>query len=175
MGRGRCETAISRAIAGEMPHRSTRGAAVARTSHSSRGSVAGLTLAGDFAPLMGKALDDEDAEVCRVAFVETAVAHPSLGAWLQSKDEEFGRALSDVTRRVATPGCEAKRFVRCGLGTMRNLWVLWTVALTARFRDLRARAVEELAALSLKPGGPLAAPLTRLAQTLYWSRRRRCS
>ncbi|MEI7894090.1 MAG: HEAT repeat domain-containing protein, partial [Myxococcales bacterium] len=79
-----------------------RGTADVRAEVLVRGAMTGLTLAGDFAPLVGKALDDEDAEVRRVAFVVTAVAHPSLGAWLQSKDEEFGRALSDVTRRVAT-------------------------------------------------------------------------
>lgn len=71
-----------------------------------RGAMSGLTADGDFAQIVGKALDDEDADVRRVAFVVSVLRKPSLVAWLEERDESFGRALGEVVRRAAelSPG-----------------------------------------------------------------------
>src|SRR5262249_39801272 len=53
-----------------------------------------------FEPALGKALDDEDADVRRIAFVMSVVAAPELQAWLDGRDEEHGRALADVLKRA---------------------------------------------------------------------------
>lgn len=78
-----------------------RGKADIRAEVLVRGALSGLTTNAEFTPLVGKALDDEDADVRRVAFVITALTRPTLGAWLEKNDEAFGRALTDIVRRAA--------------------------------------------------------------------------
>jgi ParB family chromosome partitioning protein len=77
-----------------------RGAADVRCEVLVRGALGRLLGAGVFAPVVGKALDDEDADVRRVAFVVNTLGRPALLAWLEARDEAFGRALADVLRRV---------------------------------------------------------------------------
>lgn len=79
-----------------------RGRADVRAEVLVRGAAAGLATKGHpgFAPLVGKALDDEDADVRRTAFVVSALARPSLAGWLDVRDESFTRALDEVIRRA---------------------------------------------------------------------------
>lgn len=78
-----------------------RGLSDVRADVLVRGLVAKLDTDPAFAPVIGKALDDADAEVRRIAFVVVALSRPRLVAWLEPKDEAFGRALTDVVRRAA--------------------------------------------------------------------------
>ena len=77
-----------------------RGQADVRAEVLVRGVVARFGSAAEFAPLVGRALDDDDADVRRIAFVVMALGRPSLTGWLEAKDEAFGRALADVLRRA---------------------------------------------------------------------------
>jgi ParB family chromosome partitioning protein len=52
-------------------------------------------------PIVGKALDDEDADVRKVAFVVSALARPKLLAWLDANDEGFARSLVEFVQRSA--------------------------------------------------------------------------
>ncbi|WP_394822786.1 HEAT repeat domain-containing protein [Pendulispora albinea] len=85
-----------------------RGRADVRADALVRGAIAGLSNAAEFTPMVGKALDDEDADVRRIAFVLTVLARPALAAWLEAKDEAFGRALLDVFRRAGELSGSAK-------------------------------------------------------------------
>lgn len=77
-----------------------RGTADVRCEVLVRGILAGLVATG-LSPIVVKALDDDDADVRRIAFVAQVLAHPPLVAWLEARDEPFGRALTDVVRRAA--------------------------------------------------------------------------
>ena len=77
-----------------------RGAADVRAEVLVRGALGKLLDTGVFAPVVGKALDDDDADVRRIAFVVNTLSRPALLAWLEARDEAFGRALADVLRRV---------------------------------------------------------------------------
>jgi ParB family chromosome partitioning protein len=81
-----------------------RGKADVRAEVLVRATVAGLTRHTAFAPIVGKALDDDDGDVRRLAFVVSALTHPALGAWLETCDEAFGRALGDLRHRAAQVG-----------------------------------------------------------------------
>lgn len=78
-----------------------RGRSDVRSEALVRGAASGLTKDPAFTPLVGKALDDEDAEVRRVAFVVSAISRPGLAAWLKSHDEAFARAVNEVVKRAA--------------------------------------------------------------------------
>lgn len=77
-----------------------RGKADVRAEVLVRGALAKLTTNADFSPIVGKALDDDDSDVRRLAFVISALSRPVLGAWLEKSDEPFGRALGDLLRRA---------------------------------------------------------------------------
>ncbi len=81
-----------------------RGTADVRAEALVRGAASRLGAPGPgaltFAPLVGKALDDADADVRRIAYVVTTLAQPALVSWLEAKDEAYGRALKDVYRRM---------------------------------------------------------------------------
>ena len=77
-----------------------RGQADIRAEVLVRGALYGIAGAAEFAPLVGRALDDDDADVRRIAFVVMSFTRPALAAWLESKDEAFGRAVTDVLRRA---------------------------------------------------------------------------
>lgn len=77
-----------------------RGQADVRAEVLVRGALAKLLQDESFKPLVGKALDDADEQVRRVAFVINAAARPALLSWLEAKDEAFQRMLSDVLRRI---------------------------------------------------------------------------
>ena len=78
-----------------------RGRADVRAEVLARAALAGLIEEPSFAPLVGKALDDDDAEVRRFAFVVTALTRPTLVSWLERHDEAFARALADFVARAA--------------------------------------------------------------------------
>lgn len=79
-----------------------RGRADIRVEVLVRGAAAGLAAGGHtgFMPIVGKALDDEDADVRRTAFVVSALARPALAGWLDVRDESFTRALDELVRRA---------------------------------------------------------------------------
>jgi len=77
-----------------------RGTADVRAEALLRGATQKLGGDAGFTPLVGKALDDEDAGVRRIAYVVTTLAEPALVAWLDARDEAFGRAMQDVVRHV---------------------------------------------------------------------------
>ncbi len=78
-----------------------RGQADIRAEVLLRGALDGLAAGPELAPLVARALDDDDADVRRVAFVVLTLTRPALGAWLEAKDEAFGRALANVVGRAA--------------------------------------------------------------------------
>lgn len=57
-----------------------------------------------FAPVVERALDDDDAAVRRVAYTAIALTRPVLADWLVANDEGFARSLDDLARRVAVAG-----------------------------------------------------------------------
>ncbi len=77
-----------------------RGTADVRAEALLRGATSKFGGSQAFTPLVGKALDDEDADVRRIAYVVTVLAEPALVSWLEAKDEAFGRAMLDVYRRI---------------------------------------------------------------------------
>ena len=82
-----------------------RGHADVRAEVLVRGALSGLATSQDFSPLVGKGLDDADADVRRVAFSVMMLTKPSTALWLESQDEAFARALADVVSRAgATEG-----------------------------------------------------------------------
>jgi ParB family transcriptional regulator, chromosome partitioning protein len=78
-----------------------RGAPDVRVEALVRGALAKLGEASPFAPIVGKALDDEDADVRKIAFVVSALARPPLLAWLEANDEGVKRTLDEVVQRAA--------------------------------------------------------------------------
>lgn len=76
-----------------------RGAADIRTEALLRGAVRKQT--SELAPLVGRGLDDADADVRRTAFVVSALATNGLISWLEAKDEAFVRTLTAALGRVA--------------------------------------------------------------------------
>jgi ParB family chromosome partitioning protein len=77
-----------------------RGTPDVRAEALLRGATSKLEKSPGFAPLVGKALDDEDADVRRIAYVVTVLEQAALVAWLEAKDEAFVRAMHDVYRRI---------------------------------------------------------------------------
>ncbi|NMO20999.1 hypothetical protein HPC49_28215 [Pyxidicoccus fallax] len=66
-----------------------------------RAAGAGLLGHPQLQPLAARALDDEDADVRRVAFTVRVLERRALAHALESRDEDFARATKDVTRRLA--------------------------------------------------------------------------
>jgi ParB family chromosome partitioning protein len=77
-----------------------RGTPDVRAEALLRGATSKLEKSPGFAPLVGKALDDQDGDVRRIAYVVTVLEQPALVAWLEAKDEAFVRAMTDVYRRI---------------------------------------------------------------------------
>lgn len=78
-----------------------RGAEDVRCEVLVRGAQAKLLGTEALTPIVGKALDDANADVRRIAFVVNVSASPALLGWLEKRDETFARALSDVVKRAA--------------------------------------------------------------------------
>jgi ParB family transcriptional regulator, chromosome partitioning protein len=76
-----------------------RGTADIRTEALLRGAVRKQT--AELSPLVGRGLDDADADVRRTAFVVSALSLNGLISWLEAKDEAFVRALGAALARVA--------------------------------------------------------------------------
>jgi ParB family chromosome partitioning protein len=81
-----------------------RGAADVRAEVLLRGAAHGRLSSPELVPLVGRALDDEDARVRRLAFVASALARPRLVSWLEARDEGFTRALNEFSTGVAELG-----------------------------------------------------------------------
>ncbi|MBN1205943.1 MAG: HEAT repeat domain-containing protein, partial [Myxococcaceae bacterium] len=65
-----------------------------------RATTAGLLGAAQLQPLVARALDDEDADVRRVAFTVRVLERRPLAQVLDQKDEDFRLAVRDVARRM---------------------------------------------------------------------------
>ncbi len=78
-----------------------RGRADLRAEVLARGALLGQAASRELAPLVGKALDDDDAEVRRFAFVVSVLARPALATWLDARDTSYASALGELARRVA--------------------------------------------------------------------------
>lgn len=85
-----------------------RGTADVRAEALARVAEARQSAAPDFAPLVEKALDDEDPSVRRVSFTALALTRPVLARWLASHDPWFERALADLAQRAAGIGIPAE-------------------------------------------------------------------
>ena len=77
-----------------------RGPADVRAEVLVRAAESNLVGQPELDPIVGRALDDADADVRRLAFVTLVLTRPDLAAWLDQKDEAFGRAVLDLLRRV---------------------------------------------------------------------------
>ncbi|RJS21315.1 hypothetical protein DRW03_18095 [Corallococcus sp. H22C18031201] len=66
-----------------------------------RAAGGGLLSHPQLQPLVARALDDSDADVRRVAFTVRALERRPLAAALESRDEDFARAVRDVARMLA--------------------------------------------------------------------------
>lgn len=75
-----------------------RGPADVRTESLIRGAALGLLRTPELAPVLARALDDEDAGVRRTAFALAVLLHPRLGALLEQRDEDFARTLKEIDR-----------------------------------------------------------------------------
>ncbi|WP_437551608.1 HEAT repeat domain-containing protein [Sorangium sp. So ce367] len=78
-----------------------RGPADLRVEALIRAALAGWLSAPEFAPLAARALDDEDAEVRRIAFAAKVIERRALAHALEARDEDLGRAAIDIARRAA--------------------------------------------------------------------------
>ncbi|AKT40466.1 HEAT repeat domain-containing protein [Chondromyces crocatus] len=52
-------------------------------------------------PIVARALDDEDAEVRRLAFAAKVIERRALSHVLEARDEDFARSVKDIARRLA--------------------------------------------------------------------------
>ncbi len=77
-----------------------RGPADIRANAIVRAISAGLVTEASIAAGIGRALDDDDADVRRLAFVASALATPDLARWMKAHDDSFDRSLRDVARRA---------------------------------------------------------------------------
>ncbi|WP_437817181.1 HEAT repeat domain-containing protein [Sorangium sp. So ce1078] len=78
-----------------------RGPADLRVEALIRAALAGWLSAPAFAPIAARALDDEDAEVRRIAFAAKVIERRALAHALEARDEDLGRAALDIARRAA--------------------------------------------------------------------------
>ncbi|WP_437579381.1 HEAT repeat domain-containing protein [Sorangium sp. So ce887] len=78
-----------------------RGPADLRVEALIRAALAGWLSAPSFAPIAARALDDEDAEVRRIAFAAKVIERRALAHALEARDEDLGRAALDIARRAA--------------------------------------------------------------------------
>ncbi|WP_437667450.1 HEAT repeat domain-containing protein [Sorangium sp. So ce1182] len=78
-----------------------RGPADLRVEALIRAALKGWLSAPAFAPVAARALDDEDAEVRRIAFAAKVLERRALAHALESRDEDLGRAALDIARRAA--------------------------------------------------------------------------
>ncbi|WP_437328650.1 HEAT repeat domain-containing protein [Sorangium sp. So ce381] len=78
-----------------------RGPADLRVEALIRAALAGWLSAPEFAPIAARALDDEDAEVRRIAFAAKVIERRALAHALEARDEDLGRAAIDIARRAA--------------------------------------------------------------------------
>ncbi|WP_437726704.1 HEAT repeat domain-containing protein [Sorangium sp. So ce861] len=89
-----------------------RGPADLRVEALIRAALQGWLSAPAFAPIAARALDDEDAEVRRIAFAAKVIERRALAHALEARDEDLGRAALDIARRAA----EVLRRARDGEG-----------------------------------------------------------
>ncbi|WP_437613041.1 HEAT repeat domain-containing protein [Sorangium sp. So ce834] len=89
-----------------------RGPADLRVEALIRAALQGWLSAPGFAPIAGRALDDEDPEVRRIAFAAKVIERRALAHALEGRDEDLGRAALDIARRAA----EVLRRARDGAG-----------------------------------------------------------
>ncbi|WP_437783385.1 HEAT repeat domain-containing protein [Sorangium sp. So ce1097] len=87
-----------------------RGPADLRVEALVRAALRGWLSAPAFAPIAARALDDEDAEVRRIAFAAKVIERRALAHVLEARDEDLGRAALDIARRAA----EVLRRARAG-------------------------------------------------------------
>ncbi|WP_437877695.1 HEAT repeat domain-containing protein [Sorangium sp. So ce513] len=78
-----------------------RGPADLRVEAIVRAALRGWLSAPAFAPIAARALDDEDAEVRRIAFAAKVIERRALAHVLEARDEDLGRAALDIARRAA--------------------------------------------------------------------------
>ncbi|WP_437592087.1 HEAT repeat domain-containing protein [Sorangium sp. So ce1000] len=78
-----------------------RGPSDLRVEALIRAALAGWLSAPEFAPIAARALDDEDAEVRRIAFAAKVIERRALAHALEARDEDLGRAAIDIARRAA--------------------------------------------------------------------------
>ena len=78
-----------------------RGPADLRVEVLIQASLAGWLSAPPLAPLVARALDDDDADVRRVAFAVKVIERRALAHALEARDEDLGRAVKDIARRLA--------------------------------------------------------------------------
>ncbi|WP_437280893.1 HEAT repeat domain-containing protein [Sorangium sp. So ce375] len=78
-----------------------RGPADLRVEALIRAALAGWLSAPEFAPIAARALDDEDAEVRRIAFAAKVIERRALAHVLEARDEDLRRAAIDIARRAA--------------------------------------------------------------------------
>ncbi|XYI00685.1 HEAT repeat domain-containing protein [Sorangium sp. So ce1128] len=78
-----------------------RGPADLRVEALIRAALKGWLSAPAFAPIAARALDDEDAEVRRIAFAAKVLERRALAHALETRDEDLGRAALDIARRAA--------------------------------------------------------------------------
>jgi ParB family chromosome partitioning protein len=78
-----------------------RGPADIRGEALVRAGFTGLLTAPELAPLLARALDDEDEEVRRIAFALAVLLQPPLAALLELRDEDFARTTREILRREA--------------------------------------------------------------------------
>ncbi|WP_437289842.1 HEAT repeat domain-containing protein [Sorangium sp. So ce406] len=78
-----------------------RGPADLRVEALVRAALRGWLSAPAFAPIAARALDDDDAEVRRIAFAAKVLERRALAHALEARDEDLGRAALDIARRAA--------------------------------------------------------------------------
>ncbi|WP_437736101.1 HEAT repeat domain-containing protein [Sorangium sp. So ce1335] len=78
-----------------------RGPADLRVEALIRAALRGWLSAPAFAPIAARALDDDDAEVRRIAFAAKVLERRALAHALEARDEDLGRAALDIARRAA--------------------------------------------------------------------------
>ncbi|WP_437691469.1 HEAT repeat domain-containing protein [Sorangium sp. So ce176] len=78
-----------------------RGPADLRVEALVRAALSGWLSVPAFAPIAARALDDDDAEVRRIAFAAKVLERRALAHALEARDEDLGRAALDIARRAA--------------------------------------------------------------------------
>lgn len=78
-----------------------RGPADLRGEVILQATTAGWLSTPELAPIVARALDDEDSEVRRIAFAAKVIERRALAHVLEAKDEDLGRTARDIARRLA--------------------------------------------------------------------------